>query len=183
MGSRHRAHIAPWSAARRAASAQTPPVLGTPPKAMLGDWEFSNAARDKICTASFKRDPARSASSSSSTSIAPACSRWSRKSSAGVFPTATTCFCSMPTANRWRNSARSKAACSKRRRRVLACCFCKPRPPPPGRQQKTPQELAGYWTVTRGGADDLHSVACRVDARPMAFALTVNSGCDPSMAA
>lgn len=39
-----------------AASAQTPPVLGESAKAMLGDWEFSNAARDKICTATFKRD-------------------------------------------------------------------------------------------------------------------------------
>ena len=40
------------------ALAQTPPVLGESAKALIGSWEFSNADRDKICTATFKSDPA-----------------------------------------------------------------------------------------------------------------------------
>ena len=40
-----------------AAAAQTPPALGDSAKGLLGTWEFSNADRDKICTATFKADP------------------------------------------------------------------------------------------------------------------------------
>ena len=39
------------------ASAQTAPPLRESAKAMLGIWEFSNAERNKICTADFKSDP------------------------------------------------------------------------------------------------------------------------------
>jgi Protease inhibitor Inh len=39
-----------------AASAQAPP-LNNSAQAMIGAWEFSNAERDKICTATFKNDP------------------------------------------------------------------------------------------------------------------------------
>lgn len=41
------------------ASAQTAPPLGESVKNMIGTWEFSNAERDKICTATFKSDPAK----------------------------------------------------------------------------------------------------------------------------
>jgi hypothetical protein len=36
--------------------AQAPAPLGDSAKAVLGTWEFSNADRDKICTATFKAD-------------------------------------------------------------------------------------------------------------------------------
>ena len=42
-----------------AAQAQTPPTLGDSAKAIIGTWEFSNADRDKICTATFKSDPTK----------------------------------------------------------------------------------------------------------------------------
>jgi len=38
------------------AFAQTPAALGESAKGILGSWEFSNADRDKICTATFKTD-------------------------------------------------------------------------------------------------------------------------------
>jgi hypothetical protein len=38
------------------ATAQTPGTLGGSAKAMIGSWEFSNADRDKTCTATFKSD-------------------------------------------------------------------------------------------------------------------------------
>jgi hypothetical protein len=34
-------------------------ILGDSAKAVIGSWEFSNADRDKICTATFKSDPTR----------------------------------------------------------------------------------------------------------------------------
>ena len=40
-----------------AAFAQGPPTLGDSAKEIVGTWEFSNADRDKICTATFKSDP------------------------------------------------------------------------------------------------------------------------------
>ena len=43
-------------AAGGAALAQAP-VLGDSAKGLIGSWEFSNADRDKICTATFKADP------------------------------------------------------------------------------------------------------------------------------
>src|SRR5262245_42712877 len=39
-----------------ASFAQSPATLGEQAKAVLGSWEFSNADRDKICTADFKGD-------------------------------------------------------------------------------------------------------------------------------
>ncbi len=39
------------------ASAQKPPALNEAAKGVIGTWEFSNAERDKICTAIFKSDP------------------------------------------------------------------------------------------------------------------------------
>jgi hypothetical protein len=41
-----------------AALAQAPATPGDSAKAMIGTWEFSNAERDKICTVTFKDDPA-----------------------------------------------------------------------------------------------------------------------------
>jgi Protease inhibitor Inh len=38
------------------AQAQSPATLGDSAKALIGSWEFSNADRDKICTATFKSD-------------------------------------------------------------------------------------------------------------------------------
>ncbi len=40
------------------ATAQAPVPLGDAAKALIGTWEFSNADRDKICTATFKTDRA-----------------------------------------------------------------------------------------------------------------------------
>lgn len=46
-----------------AAQAQTPAtqstILSDSAKAVIGSWEFSNADRDKICTATFKSDPTK----------------------------------------------------------------------------------------------------------------------------
>ena len=41
------------------ALAQTPATLGDSAKALIGIWEFSNADRDKICSATFKSDPTK----------------------------------------------------------------------------------------------------------------------------
>jgi hypothetical protein len=38
------------------AVAQAPGVLGDSAKALIGTWEFSNADRDKVCSATFKSD-------------------------------------------------------------------------------------------------------------------------------
>ena len=38
------------------AQAQGPATLGDSAKGLIGSWEFSNADRDKICTATFKED-------------------------------------------------------------------------------------------------------------------------------
>ena len=48
--------IAVATLAGSAAFAQAP-VLGDSAKGLIGTWEFSNADRDKICTATFKSDP------------------------------------------------------------------------------------------------------------------------------
>ncbi|MBI2716319.1 MAG: AprI/Inh family metalloprotease inhibitor [Rhizobiales bacterium] len=39
--------------------AQSTATLGDSAKAVIGNWEFSNADRDKICTATFKSDPSK----------------------------------------------------------------------------------------------------------------------------
>ena len=47
----------PIAASPFAARRATPTTLGDSAKAVIGSWEFSNADRDKICTATFKSDP------------------------------------------------------------------------------------------------------------------------------
>ena len=42
------------------ALAQAPSSLGESAQRMIGNWEFSNADRDRTCTATFKSDPAGS---------------------------------------------------------------------------------------------------------------------------
>lgn len=44
------------SAGALAQTSQEPTTLGDSAKALLGSWEFSNADRDKVCTATFKSD-------------------------------------------------------------------------------------------------------------------------------
>jgi len=46
-----------WLCLTAVAPAQTAAALGESAKGVLGSWEFSNADRDKICTATFKSDP------------------------------------------------------------------------------------------------------------------------------
>ena len=52
-----------WVCMIGAALAQAPAThstsLGDSAKAMIGAWEFSNADRDKVCTATFKTDPTK----------------------------------------------------------------------------------------------------------------------------
>ena len=52
-----------WLCMTGAALAQAPAThstsLGDSAKAMIGAWEFSNADRDKVCTATFKTDPTK----------------------------------------------------------------------------------------------------------------------------
>ena len=48
--------ICVFLAAAVPAAAQTPAALGDSAKAMIGNWEFSNADRDKVCTVTFKPD-------------------------------------------------------------------------------------------------------------------------------
>ena len=79
---------------------QTQPVLGDSAKGLIGSWEFSNADRDKICTATFTAKKTPSASRSPSTTTATSCFRWSTTSPAGCFPTTTCCVWSTRTAAR-----------------------------------------------------------------------------------
>ena len=39
------------------ASAQAPPQLGESARRVVGSWEFSNADRDRTCTATLKGEP------------------------------------------------------------------------------------------------------------------------------
>ncbi len=54
---------------------------------MVGTWEFSNADREKICTVTFRADPAAAGKRVEfEASAAPAYFRSSRKSPAGAWP-------------------------------------------------------------------------------------------------
>ena len=112
------------------ALAQTPAPLSDSARRVIGSWEFSNADRDRTCTATLKSDLSPAASRSSSTPTASIFSRWCAISRRGSFRKTICSTSPMRAARRSWSSAKSKMESSKRRRPELASCFCRMRRPP-----------------------------------------------------
>jgi hypothetical protein len=177
----HRVLIAALiSLASIAAEAQAPAALGESAKAVLGTWEFSNADRDKICTATFKADK-----------TAVGFKVEFDANCAGLFPlVADVVGWTFPDNDLLRLiDAQGRALVEFSE--VEDGIYEAPTPgvgvlflqsaasaAPPA---KTPDQVAGNWSVMRGDKT-LCALALTPAAVKDAFVLTVKPGCDPAIA-
>lgn len=162
------------------AAAQTPATLGDSAKAMIGSWEFSNADRDKVCTATFKTDR-----------TAVGLKVEFDSNCANLFPLVTqVAGWTFPDNDLLRlldAQGRALAEFSE----VEDGIYEAPTPgvgvlflqnaASAGPPAKTPQQVAGNWNVMQG-EKTLCSLTLAPTAVKDAFALTVKPGCDPGIA-
>lgn len=162
------------------AAAQAPATFGDSAKGMLGSWEFSNADRDKVCTATFKSDRV---SVGYKVEFNTGC--------VTLFPlVANVAGWTFPDNDLLRlldGQGRALAEFSEVEDGIYEA-------PTPGvgvlflqnaaaaaAPAKTPQQVAGNWNVMRG-EKTLCSLALSATAVKDAFTLSVKPGCDPSIA-
>lgn len=160
--------------------AQTRAALGDSAKAMIGNWEFSNADRDKVCTITFKADRTavgfKAEFNSGCTALFPL-----------VHDVAGWSFPDNDLLRLLDAQGRALAEFSE----VEDGIYEAPTPgvgvlfiqnaasaAPPA---ETPQQIAGTWTVMQGERT-LCSLSLTANAVRDAFAMSVKPGCDASVA-
>jgi len=163
------------------ASAQSTAALGDSAKALIGTWEFSNADRDKICTATFKSEPTRvgfkvefDANCGNLFPLVNDVVGWNfpendllrlldaQGKALVEFSEVEDGIYEAPTPGVGVLFLQSPAAAG----------------PPP----KPPEQVAGNWTVRRGSGAPLCALTLANTVLRDAFALTVKPGCDPAIA-
>ena len=158
-----------------------PTILGDSAKAVIGSWEFSNADRDKICTATFKSDPTKvgfkvelDANCANLFALVSNVAGWSfpdnellrlldaQGRSLVEFSEVESGIYEAPTPGVGVLFLQNAAAAG----------------PPP----KAPEQMAGNWAVTRGGGAPICALTLVTAAVKDGFALTVKPGCDAGIA-
>jgi len=163
-----------------AASAQTPAVLGDSATAMLGDWEFSNAERTKVCTATFKRDSVKDLFKvefdADCANLFPVVS----KIAGWRFPDNDNLFLLDADGQRLAEFSEVETGIYEAPTPGVGVLFLQ-KPGAGGPPSKTPEDMAGDWSITRGGAP-VCTLTLAATALRDGFALTVKPGCDAAMA-
>lgn len=172
-----------WAVWAGLALAQTPPpAVNESAKAVIGTWEFSNADRDKICTATFKSDPTAvgfkvefDANCGNLFPLVGDVAGWNypendllrlldaQGKTLVEFSEVEDGIYEAPTPGVGVLFLQNAAAAAG---------------PPP----KPPEEVAGNWAVMRGSGAPLCQLALATTAVRDGFALTVKPGCVPAIA-
>jgi hypothetical protein len=164
-----------------ASLAQGPPKLGDSAKEVIGTWEFSNADRDKICTATFKSDPT------------PAGFKVEfDKNCAGLFPIIADVTGWIFPDNDLLRLVDAQGKTLIEFSEVEDGIYEAPTPglgvlflqsaaangPPP----KPPEQVAGDWAIVRANGTPLCRLTLATAPAGDALALTVKPGCDAAIA-
>jgi hypothetical protein len=157
------------------AFAQTPAVFGDAAKAMLGDWEFSNAERSKVCTATFKRDAAKVgfkvAFDANCASLFPLV----EKIAGWRFPDGDNLFLLDADGKPLAEFSEVESGIFEAPTPGVGVLFLQ-NAAAASPSQKTPQDVVGTWAVTRGGVT-VCTLTLASSASADGFALTLNPGC------
>jgi len=164
-----------------AAQAQAPPALGDSAKAVIGTWEFSNADRDKICTAVFMGDR-----------TAVGFKVEFDKNCGSLFPLVNDVAGWTYPENDLLNLLNADGKALVEFSEVEDGIFEAPTPgvgvlflqnpatagPPP----KPPEQFAGDWAIIAGNGAPVCVVTLVMAAVQDGLAITVKPGCDPAIA-
>lgn len=164
-----------------AALAQTPPLtLGESAKAMIGTWEFSNAERSKICTATFKSTHSavgfRVEFDANCGNLIPLV----QKVAGWRFPDNDLLLLLDAEGNTLVEFSEVESGIYEAPTPGVGVLFLQNAAaagPPP----KPPEQVAGDWAITRGGAP-ICALTLATTALRDGFALTVKPGCDAAIA-
>jgi hypothetical protein len=162
------------------AHAQSPSALGESAQRMIGNWEFSNADHDKICTATFKSDPAKNGFKVEFDANCVNLFPLVREIATWKFPDNDLLYLLDA-------QGKSVAEFSE----VEDGIFEAPTPgvgvlflqnaaaaaPPP----KPPEQVAGDWAIVRGGKP-LCQLTLATDPTEDGMAVKIKPGCDPTIA-
>jgi hypothetical protein len=170
-----------WLCMTAATMAQAPAALGDSAKAMVGTWEFSNADRDKICTATFKSDSTKigfkiefDANCAELFPLVRDVAGWTfpendllrlldaQGKSVIEFSEVEDGIYEAPTPGVGVLFLQNAAAAG----------------PPP----KPPEQVAGEWAIVRGSGAPLCRLTLATTAVQDGLAMTVKPGCDPAIA-
>jgi hypothetical protein len=163
------------------AVAQAPAVLGDSGKALIGTWEFSNADRDKVCSATFKSDGTKVGFK---VEFDKAC--------ADLFPIVNDVAGWVFPDNDLLRLLDAQGKVLVEFSEVETGIYEAPTPgvgvlflqnaaaagPPP----KPLEQVAGEWAITRANGAPICAVTLSASAVKDGFALTVKPGCDAAIA-
>jgi hypothetical protein len=163
------------------ALAQSPGQLGDSAKALIGTWEFSNADRDKTCSATFKSD-----------SVKVGFKVEFDKSCAGLFPLVSDVAGWTFPDNDLLRFVDAQGKPLVEFSEVEDGIYEAPTPglgvlflqnaANAGSLPKPPDQIAGDWAVTRRGGPPICTLTLSANAVKDGFALSVKPGCDATIA-
>jgi Protease inhibitor Inh len=163
-----------------AALAQSPTQLGDSAKALIGTWEFSNADRDKICSATFKSDATKLGFKVEF-----------EKKCAELFPVVSDVVAWTFPDNDLLRFVDSQGKPLVEFSEVEDGIYEAPTPglgvlflqkPGAASQPKPAEQIAGDWAVTRRGGPPICTLTLSANAAKDGFALSVKPGCDAAIA-
>jgi len=168
-----------WLYLTAGATAQTA-TLDESAKGMLGSWEFSNADRDKICTATFKSDPTpvgfKVEFDKNCGNLFPLIN----DVAGWKFPDNDLLYLLDGTGKALVEFSEVEDGIYEAPTPGVGVLFLQNAAsagPPP----KAPEQVAGDWAIVRGGATLCHLTLATTAAQD-GLALTVKSGCDATIA-
>lgn len=168
-------------AAAALAQKAPPPVFGDSAKAMLGDWEFSNAERSKLCVATFKRDAVKVGFKVSFDAGCAALFPLVGKIAGWRFPEDDDLFLLDGDGQTLAEFSEVENGIYEAPTPGVGVLFLQA-PGAAGPVQKTTDDMVGIWAVTRGGTTVCTLTLAATPAGD-GFAVSVQPGCDPALAA
>ena len=163
------------------ALAQTPATFGDSAKALIGTWEFSNADRDKICSATFKSDTTKFGFKVEFD-----------KKCAELFPAVGDVVAWTFPDNDLLRFVDAQGKALVEFSEVEDGIYEAPTPglgvlflqnaAAAGGAPRPPDQFAGAWAITRRGGPPICTLTLSANAAKDGFALTVKQGCDAAIA-
>ena len=163
------------------ALAQPTATLGESAKTLIGNWEFSNADRDKICTATFKEDRTKIGFKVEFDAICGELFPLVRGVVAWSFPDNDLLRLLDAQGKALVEFSEVEDGIYEAPTPGVGLLFLQ-NPAAAGAPPKPPDQVAGEWALVRGSGKPLCILSLMTTAITDGMAVTVKPGCDPALA-